>query len=289
MIKAENTLYLTDGRTLAFAEYGDPHGKPVFFFHGIPGSRLFRPPDEVTTRMGVRLITTDRPGSGLSTYQPGRHIPDWPGDLVQLADHLGIEKFAVAGHSGGGPYTLACALALPGRVVRSATLSGAGPADTREALKTMTPVNRLGISIGRFTPWPLWRLLVWYLYRMGHANPAYLFDRGAKDRPQADTDVLNLPGVLELNYASQSEGLRQGTCGFALEARLLVRPWGFRLEEIRVPVHVWHGSVDVDTPVAMGQAVAARIPNSRLTIFPGEGHMALFPHWEEILSQLTTE
>jgi pimeloyl-ACP methyl ester carboxylesterase len=283
------TITLSNGRTLSYAEYGDPHGKPVFFFHGIPGSRLFRPPDEVTTRLGVRLITTDRPGSGLSTYQPGRRILDWPDDLVQLADHLGIAEFSVAGHSGGGPYALACAFALPGRVRHAATLSGAGPSDAREALKTMTPLNRLGMSIGGFTPWPLWRLLIWYLYRMGHDNPAHLFERAAKDRPRGDTEVLNEPGVLELCYASQSEALRQGTRGFALEARLLTQPWGFRLEEIRVLVFIWHGSEDVDTPVAMGQAVAARIPNCHLTICPGEGHMLLFPHWEEILSQLTLE
>jgi pimeloyl-ACP methyl ester carboxylesterase len=282
-------LRLKDGRSLAYAEYGDPHGKPVFFFHGIPGSRLFRPPDEVTERLGVRLITTDRPGSGLSTYQRGRRITDWPTDLAQLADHLGIDKFHVAGHSGGGPYTSACAWALPERVLGAAILSGAGPADAREALQSMSPLNRLAFSIGGALPWPVWRLLVWYLYRMGHDHPEYLFERASGDRPQADMQVLNGRGVLELSYAAQSEGLRQGTRGFALEARLLVRPWGFRLEEMRVPVHVWHGSQDVDTPVAMGRAVAARIPDSQLTVCPGEGHMLLFPHWEEILTQLISE
>ena len=281
-----DTIRLSDGRTLAYAEYGDPHGRPVFFFHGIPGSRLFRPPDQVTTRLGVRLITTDRPGSGLSTYQPGRCILDWPGDLVQLADHLKIDKFCVAGHSGGGPYSLACAFALPGRVKSAATVSGAGPVDAREALRTMTSINRLGMMIGGMTPWLVWRLLVWSLYRRGHAHPAELFERGARDRTPSDAVILKDPDVLELNYASQSEGLRQGTRGFALEARLLTRGWGFRLEEIRLPVYVWHGSADVDTPVAMGRAVAARLPNCHLTVCPGEGHMLLFPHWEEILSQL---
>ena len=284
-----NTITLHDGRTLAYAEYGDPHGQPVFFFHGIPGSRLFRPPDEVTTRLGVRLITTDRPGSGLSTYQPRRRILDWPGDLIQLADRLGIQKFHVAGHSGGGPYALVCAYALPERIIAAASLSGAGPVDAPDATRDMSAINKFGATIGRFTPWPLWRLLVWFLYRKGHDDPAYLFERGASERPRADTEVLNGTGVLELNYASQSEALRQGTRGFALEARLLVIPWGFRLEEISVPVHIWHGSDDVDTPVAMAKAVAARLPNSHLTICPGEAHMLLFPHWEEILSQLPSE
>jgi pimeloyl-ACP methyl ester carboxylesterase len=284
-----STITLTDGRILAFAEYGDPHGRPVFFFHGIPGSRLFRPPDEVTTRLGVRLITTDRPGSGLSTFQHGRRILDWPGDLLQLADRLGTRKFHVAGHSGGGPYALACAYANPERVIGAAVLSGAGPVNSPESTRNMTAINKFGVSIGRFTPWPVWRLLVWFLYRKGYKDPASLFNRAAGDRPAADTAVLNEPGVLELNYASQSEGLRQGTRGFALEARLLVTPWGFRLEQINPPVQLWHGTEDVDAPVAMAKAVAARLPNSHLTICQGEGHMLLFPHWEEILSQLPSE
>ena len=284
-----STIILRDGRTLGYSEYGDTRGKPVFFFHGIPGSRLFRPPDEVTTRLGVHLICTDRPGSGLSDYMPGRRILDWPDDVCALADSLDVMTFHVVGHSGGGPYTLACAYALPKRVRGSAVVCGAGPADAEDALITMTPLNRLAFSVGRFTPWPLWRLLTWYFYRMGHDNPSYLFDRGAKDRPKADNEVLAGPGVLELNHTSQSEALCQGTRGFALEARLLVRPWGFQLEDIHVPVHVWHGSEDVDTPVAMGKAVAARIPKSRLTICSGEGHMLLFPHWEEILTQLISE
>jgi pimeloyl-ACP methyl ester carboxylesterase len=280
-----STITLKDGCTLAYAEYGNPKGGPVFFFHGVPGSRLFHPPNEVTSRLGMRLITIDRPGCGLSTYQPNRRIPDWPRDVSALADYLGIESFHVVGHSGGGPYTLACAWALPERVRGAAVVCGAGPADV-ETMKNMTPLNRLAFSIGGITPWPLWRIIAWYLYRMGRDNPAYLFERGAKDRAPADTEVLKWPGVLEENYASQSESLRQGTRGFALEARLLVRPWGFRLENIRVPVHIWHGTEDVDTPVSMGKAVAARIPNSRLTICPGEAHMLIYPHWEEILTTL---
>jgi pimeloyl-ACP methyl ester carboxylesterase len=285
----ENTVILNDGRTLGYAEYGVPRGKPVFFFHGIPGSRLFRPPDDVTTRLGVRLITTDRPGWGLSTYLPGRSIPDWPGDLIQLAHHLDIGKFFVAGHSGGGPYALACAYSLPERVKAAAVISGAGPMDSPDATNGMTPMNKFGVRMGRYIPWLLWRVLVWYLYRKGHKDPAYLFNRAAGDRPRADTEVLKDADVLKLNYASQSEGLCQGTRSFALEARLLASPWRFRIEQINVPVTVWHGSEDVDAPVSMGKAVAARIPNSHLTIFPGEGHMMVFPHWEEILTQLILE
>ena len=280
------TITLRDNRILSYAEYGNPDGTPVFFFHGAPGSRLLRPSDEVTARLGVHLITTDRPGFGLSTYKHGRRIMDWPEDIRLLADSLSVDTFFIAGYSGGGPYALACAYALPDRIRGTAILSGVGPAGAEEDLNSMTPLHRLAFSIGRYVPWPIWRLLVWYLFRMGHDNPAYLFERGAGKRPAADTRVLNEPGVLEMYYASHSEAFRQGTRGFALEARLVTRPWGFNLEAIRVPVQVWHGTADIDASVTMGKVVASRIPNNRLTICPDEGHQLLFPHWEEILNML---
>lgn len=282
----EDILTLPDGRRLAYAEYGDPHGKPVFFFHGIPGSRLFTPEEEATRRAGARIITTDRPGFGLSTYRPGRRIPDWPADVAALADALGIRTFHVLGHSGGSPYTLVTAWALSDRVRGAAVACGAGPADAPGVKEGMTPLNRFGLTVGRFLPWPLWRLLVWYLYRMGHENPAYLFERAAGDRPDSDARILADPEIFRLCCLGQSEGLRPGTTGFAWETRLLTRPWGFPLEEIRVPVHFWHGTDDVDTPLAMGKAMAARIPGSRLTVLPGEAHNLIFPHWEEILTDL---
>ena len=282
----DNTLFLKDGRTLGYADYGDLHGKPVFFFHGIPGSRIYRPYDGITTKMGVRLITTDRPGYGLSDFQPGRRYLDWPADLVQLADALGIQKFAVAGHSGGAPFVAACAYALPERVTTAAILSGAGPVDAPGALEGMRGLNRAGFVFGRYIPWSLWRVLIWLFFRKGREDPASVFERGAKSRPASDVDVFHRPEVLEVCYASGAEGFRNGTRGYAWETRLLVRPWGFRLEDIRIPVYLWHGTKDHETPVSMARYVAGKIPNSRLIVCENEGHSLLFPHWEEILAQL---
>jgi len=114
------TISIIDGRGLAYADYGDPRGMLVFFFHGIPGSCFFRPQDGKTTHLQVRLICTDRPGYGASTFQPGRRILDWPGDITQLAHPLGIEKISAAGHSDGGPYVAACAYAFPYRMPSAA-------------------------------------------------------------------------------------------------------------------------------------------------------------------------
>src|SRR4030042_1974723 len=126
----DSSIVLWDGRHLAYAEYGDPRGKPVFLFHGIPGSRIFRPPpDDLTAANGVRLITVDRPGYGGSDFQPGRRILEWPADVCALADVLGLERFAVCGHSAGGPYVLACAAFIPQRLTAAGVISGLGPVD----------------------------------------------------------------------------------------------------------------------------------------------------------------
>jgi len=93
--KTNQTLALNDGRTLGYAEYGDPGGKTVFHFHGSSSSRLEHPPDEsILTGQGIRSVTIDRLGHGLSDFRPQRKLLDWPDDVTALADHLAIEKFA---------------------------------------------------------------------------------------------------------------------------------------------------------------------------------------------------
>jgi pimeloyl-ACP methyl ester carboxylesterase len=283
------TITLSDNRLLAYAEYGDPHGRPVFFFHGMPGSRFFRPPDEITEKMGVRLITTDRPGYGLSTFQPGRRILDWPADIAQLADHLGIHKFAVSGHSAGGPYVAACAHALPERVSAAAALSAAGPIDSPGSINGMAAMNKLGLRIGRLTPWPLWQVLVWVFYHRRAADPSADIDRGIGIRPSADDEQLKKRAVREICIQSEIEAFRPGLDGLAWEGRLLTRPWGFSLEDIRVPYHLWHGTQDDQATLAMARYVSGKIPTSRITICEKEAHLLLFPHWQEILDQLISE
>jgi pimeloyl-ACP methyl ester carboxylesterase len=280
-----STITLTDGRTLAYAEYGDPRGKPVFFFHGTPGSRLFHPPDEVTARVGVRLITVDRPGYGESTFQPNRRLLDWPNDIAQLAGALGINKFAVVGHSGGGPHTLACAYALPDRVIAAATIAGAGPIETPGATDDMIPLNKFGFKYGQYMPWPIGRTITSLIFHERCTNPAKAFDND-KNRPPADQEIMDRPEIRDLCIRTEVEAFRPGIKGMAWDVRLITRPWGFNLEEINIPVRLWHGTADNVTSIRMAQYMAGKIPNSQLTVCPNEGHMLLIPHWEEILTQL---
>ena len=127
---AGQTIVLRDERRLGFAEYGDVSGTAVFHFNGSGGSRLEHPSDlSILTDLGIRLISTDRPGHGVSDPQPGRRLLDWPDDIGQLADHLAIANFHVLGWSAGGPHALACAYRLPDRVSSGALISGLAPPD----------------------------------------------------------------------------------------------------------------------------------------------------------------
>ncbi len=281
-------ITLRDGRTLGYAEYGNSDGCPVFFFHGIPGSRIFRPPDHVTIRLGVRLITADRPGYGLSTFQPERKILDWADDIAQLADHLDIARFSIAGHSGGGPYVAAVAYALPERVTAAALLSSIGPIEVPHATDGMQPTNKMGFRVGRWMPFPVWRALFHIFFSKGREHPEKVVVP-VSDPGNPDTSMFALPGARDMMMESTREAFRQGTLGHAWEGRLLCRPWGFKLGGIRVPTWLWHGTADIDTPISMGHTLARQIPTCQATFCDGEAHLLLLKHWEEILSTLILE
>ncbi len=277
---------LPDGRDLGYAEYGDLSGFPVFFFHGTPGSKEFHPPLDVTERLGVRLICVERPGYGESTFQPNRRILDWPKDIASLADALKLDRFAISGHSGGGPHTLACAYALADRVTAAATLAGAGPVDTPNATEGLIFLHWLGFKIGQYMPWPAWHLLVKWMFREIAADPTKAIDRDKDTWPPADREILTTPEIRELCIRSDLQAYRHGLRAFAWDARLLTRPWGFNLNEIKVPVQIWHGTSDNSTTMAMAKYMAEKIPNGKLVICEGEAHMLLIPHWGEILTAL---
>jgi pimeloyl-ACP methyl ester carboxylesterase len=283
------SMVLKDGRTLGYAEYGDPVGKPIFLFHGTPGSRLFHPFDEITSKAKARLICVDRPGYGLSTFQPSRTILDWPEDVLQLAVHLHFQRFSVVAHSGGGPYALACSYVLPQFVTSTLLISSAGPADSPGALRNMVGLNRSGYRFGRWMPWPVWSFLIWMIYRDVRQLPEKIMEREALTRPKADAELWKQDSVREVCYASVIEAFHHGTRGVAWDARLITRAWGYALEEIHSPVHLWHGTNDRRTPIQMAQSMSDRIPMSKLHLCEGQAHLLIFQYWQEILSQATLE
>ena len=278
-------IHLRDGRALGYAEFGDPAGRPVFFFHGFPGSRLQRYPDDaIAIASGVRIITIDRPGFGLSSFQPGRELLDWPADVAQLARALGIDRFAAIGLSGGGPYLLACAYKIPGCLTSATVVSGLSPLGQPGVTQGMDLSDRFVYSIARRAPWWLMRFALGPVVRKVQRDPAGASKRLPRSAPRADKDVFARPSVQAMDYEDLIESYRSGVDGISWEAMVLTRPWGFRLEDIHMKIHLWQGEADRTVPVSMAKYLACTLPECEARFIPGEGHMLMFNYWREILA-----
>jgi len=283
--RRNQTIKLSDGRQLGFAEYGEPKGKPIFFFPGGPSTRLFHHPNEsVATSLGARIISLDRPGYGLSSYQPGRTLLDWPDDVSELADSLKIESFAVAGISAGGPYVAACAYKIPERVTSATIISGVGPTVFKSDTKKLYRKRQIAITLARRAPWLL-RPLIWLLQNP-RRDPEGYFARTFEESSPPDRALLSQMEIKNMLIPNWVEGISQGVRGFTREGIIFAHPWGFRLEEIAVPVFIWHGDNDASIPLSMAEHIHHAIPCSKLHVLPNEGHFLLFKYWQEILSEI---
>ena len=280
-------MELPDGRELAWLELGVPNGPAVFGLHGTPGSRRQIVVDEAPVlAAGIRLICVDRPGYGLSTYKPRRTLREFPSDIAALADHLGIDRFSVIGISGGGPHAAVCAALLPDRVHAVALASGVGPLAEPGAEEGMLGFNRVMTRLARTVPWvglPFFALSTVVTRRW----PERAMRTFRRQLPDVDARVLARPEVSaafvdDLRYASRTTA-RAAIQDFALFAR----GWGFRLQDIRVPVHLWQGDCDRNVPPAHARLQAALIPGAVLHECPGEGHLLVVDHVEEILRLIT--
>jgi len=277
-------LALSDGRRLGYAQYGRPDGEPVMYFHGHPGSRLEASlAHEAAAATGFRVIALDRPGYGLSDFQPGRAITGWPADVAQAADALGIESFSVAGASGGGPYALACARQLPGRVVRAAVISGVGPFQVPGSTAGMRWQNRAGFQL--CARWPaLARTLMRSMHRNISRRPERTIEALARAMSPADAEVVRRPEVRTLLIADITEAFRNGSDGAAHDMVLLGRPWGFSLREINQEVYLWQGEDDTLVPPAMGLYQAEQLPRCHATMIPGAGHLLIVDRMPDLMS-----
>jgi len=213
--RAASVLTLKDGRRLAYAEYGDPQGKPLFFFHGMPGSRLEgKLADPAAKKLGVRVIAADRPGYGLSDFVPRRTFLDWPADVVALAGALGIERFAVAGVSGGGPYVAACALKIPERLAAAGIIAGVSPFDVPDATVGMSQGNRFLFGLARRFPW-LVRPPIALMGMLARRFPDRMMRTMIRSMPEPDQAALADPQMLAIFKKDSVEAFRSGSRGAA--------------------------------------------------------------------------
>jgi pimeloyl-ACP methyl ester carboxylesterase len=283
-------IRLTDGRKLGFAEYGDLAGRPLFYFHGWPSSRLEpRTGQKVCSSLGIRLIAPDRPGYGLSDFKPRRALRDWANDVGELALHLQLKRFDILGVSGGGPYAALCASVLADRLSAVILISSVAPADAPEATSGMVALNRFLLSFARKAPRLAQysgRFFLKVFWGKGHqVIPVQIEAR----LPPADRQALASTDLRDALIASSREAFRGGVRAAAADGLLYGLPWGFRLEDIRLPIHLWHGEKDNVVPVTMGRYLAKTIPHCRATFCANDGHFSLaFARLEEILKTALT-
>ena len=266
-------ITMRDGRQLAFTEYGaDQHGKPIFFCHGWPSCRLegenFA---DAAAKSNGRLIAIDRPGMGRSDFEPGRTLLDWPDDVCELADQLGISEFHILGVSGGGPYVAACAYKIPQRLLGASIVAGLSPMTNPRTKEGMRLMNRIVFSMGRYAPWLLGPVLS--LMRSSLNSPKFL-ERMMSDLPDVDRAIItgaDAERILAMGQVSFS----QGVDGNKVEGRIYALPWGFELNEIAIPISIWQGLLDVNVPLSNGRILTDEIPNANANFVEGEGHLSL--------------
>ena len=218
--------------------------------------------------LGARVIAPDRPGFGLSDFKRNRQIVDWPSDVIELADAISIDKFAILGVSGGGPYALVCAAKISTRITNAAICASMGPADAP------------GASKGTAMYIPSKNTLVRKLLLMGMAtglrrDPDRVLSQIKNTFPEVDCLMLSRPEIEQPFMDSLREAYRSGTNGYSLEASLYMRLWGFRLLDVPLMVHIWHGEDDGNVPISVGRYLAKTIPNSKAYFLTKEGHLSI--------------
>ncbi len=288
-IQTDKTIRLPDGRTLGYAEAGDPSGTPVLHFHGSPSCRLDAMAaefDAVAERLGVRLLAIDRPGIGLSDPKLGRTILDWPADVLAFADGLGLSRFSALGISGGSPYAAACAVRIPHRLRSVGIVSGIAPGDVDEAREGMGAQTKQMLFLARWFPWILRRSLR-TMAAMAATQPTSFFARFGEPLPEVDRLAVGSAARRTHCIGVIREAFRRGEEGGLLDLRLASRSWGFQLSQVPIVVNLWFGGQDVNAPPAAGRYLAAALPRSEARFYPDEGHLSLvFNRFEEILTGL---
>ena len=288
MIGAPGTpVTLRDGRRLWIREYGDASGAPVVYCHGFPGSGLeARFAHDAACRLGIRLIAPDRPGFGGSSPHPLRTLAGWPRDLAAALETLRIDRVDVLGVSGGGPYALAAAAALDGRVRRVALVGPLGDLSATGATAGMSTVARIAAYLARHNPGlqaGLFRLMGGVIRIM----PAGALRLSTLGLAAVDRKLFAQSRLRDMWMASIRASVAQGADAAIGEMRLYTHGWDFDLDAIRQPVDLWHGDADRVVPIGHARRIAGALPRARLHELEGEGHFStVITRVESILGAL---
>jgi pimeloyl-ACP methyl ester carboxylesterase len=277
-------IALADGRRLSWHEFGDLDGSPVVYTAGTPVSGLGGANyDKPAQAAGLRWICPDKPGYGASDYHRHRSLTSWGDDLAVLVDHLGLDRFALAGESGGAPFTLAAAHRFADRVSVVALIAAGGP---------MGPAERAGMMMSA-------RVMNWLARNAPALNTVRVAAmRRSLASPQRHERVLNRAmaatpdaahaAALRIEFEAVADALRQGSRATVQELALIKRRWTFPLSEVSTPVHLWHGARDRNAPIAFAHRLARELPDAFVHVSDTSGHDVGLDRSGEVMSVLAS-
>ena len=290
-MQTENRIKLPGGRVLGYAEYGDSLGYPVFYFHGGQESRLSSMfMDSTAQKLNIRIISPDRPGVGISTFQEERQFLDWGSDIAQLAVSLGLSKYSIFGLSGGAPHVLACIITDSSSIENASIISGATPYDYKGTLKGMWfPVKLIHWFASREKDKQL-RKLIQNDFDGLVNKPEKRIKQFQNYLPKPDKKLMtDHPEYAREFIEGSKESYKQGIEAVVQEWKLYVSDWRMKLNTIQFPINLWYGSADKMAPTNRGKYYKNELPHSKLKVIDNEGHFSLIRnHLEEILIELKT-
>ncbi len=281
--RSSQVLRLADGREIGFAEYGDPQGLPVLALHGTPGSRfMFALTDQGARLRRLRVIAPERPGYGLSPFRRQETLAQEAADLKALAEALELGRLALIGVSGGGPYAVAAASAMPEDVALLALINPVGPIAECQSRIRMSKTHRLVFTRACRSS-AACTTFFWSLRKLVRFAPGLAY-RALKQRvPRADRLVLAREDVRDNLQEALTEGLRPGIDGALQDVRLYCANWRLALRDIDVSAVLWQGSDDAIVPPGAAYDLAETLPNCRLDVVQGGGHYWIFTEFDRVL------
>ncbi|TKK71730.1 alpha/beta hydrolase [Ilyomonas limi] len=288
-------LTLIDGRKLSYALYGPINGKPVFYFHGTPSSRLeplllnvyVKSLEQSLQQYNIQLIAVDRPGIGLSTYNLHNSFSSFAGDVQQLATHLHISSAGVLGWSGAGPFALSVAFHFPKLITAIYLITTFTKSFGEPAVFKVMHANKYYFGTAKYAPWLL-RAIMNIVSKKPARKPMPKWLSGL---PKVDYDCMNTPECIQhLSAVTICESCITGSRGSVQEASLYFNPTGYDIAQIQQPIHFWWGTADNVVPIIHAKAIAEHVPNANIHYKQDEGHLSIYIHYfEEVLAAIAKQ
>lgn len=286
---ASSVVTLRSGRRIGVARYGDPYGVPVLAIHGAPACRtMFEAADAPARACGVHLIAFDRPGYGLTPLDYGATLQSRTDVFAELTVALGLDRFALLGISGGGPYAVALAARLGSRITGLALVCPLGPVADEASRSSPNPVHLSAMQRGFFLdlprhPWVL-RSNAEVVLRSFRFAPSFFLSTVAHLLPEVDRVILNRADVSSSMVAMTLEATRHGILGAIADLEIFAEPWQVDYEKITAPARLWQGTADTIAPVGLALKLGTLIPDCKVTRVKGGGHFWIYDAIPDVLA-----